>query len=169
MKITNDNLVFRTISGKDEIAKFRSADNDLNDFLKDDALNNQTSMLSVTRLVYQNNVMVSYFSLANDSIQKKLIHPEDGESDYEYSHYPALKIARLAVHEEYEGQGTGTWMLVKSISIAFIIAKYAGCRIITVDAKREAARFYEKYGFKKANTDKDTDTIPMYLDLNKMA
>jgi ribosomal protein S18 acetylase RimI-like enzyme len=169
MKITNDNLIFRAISSEDDIVKFQSADDDLNDFLKEDALNNQISMLSVTWLVYSNEVLFSYFSLANDSIRKKLIHPGDGESDYEYSHYPALKIARLAVHKEYEGQGIGTAMLVESVSIAFTIAKYAGCRIVTVDAKREAASFYEKYGFKKANTDKDTDTISMYLDLNKMA
>jgi ribosomal protein S18 acetylase RimI-like enzyme len=125
-------------------------------------------MLSVTWLAHMNNVPISYFSLANDSIRKKLIHPGDGESDYEYSHYPALKIARLAVHYEYERQGIGTAMLVESISIAFTIAKYAGCRIVTVDAKIEAVGFYKKYGFKKANTDKEADTVTMYLDLNKI-
>lgn len=169
MKITKYKLVFRIISSSYNIAKFQSVDEDLNNFLKDDALNNQISMLSATWLVYLNNVLISYFSLANDSIRKKLIHPEDGESDYEYSHYPALKIARLAVHEEFERRGIGTAMLVKSISIAFIISKYAGCRIVTVDAKKRSAGFYERYGFKKANTDKDADTVTMYLDLNKTA
>jgi predicted GNAT family N-acyltransferase len=153
---------------RDYLADFQSADDDLNDFLKDDALNNQKLMLSVTMLVYLNNTMISYFSLTNDSIRKKLVHPEDGESDYPYSHYPALKIARLAVHREWEGQGAGTAMLVESVATAFIITKYAGCRIITVDAKKESRGFYEKYGFKKANIDKETDTVTMYLDLNKM-
>jgi predicted GNAT family N-acyltransferase len=169
MKIINDKLVFKTISKTDNLHDFQSADNDLNDFLKDDALNNQKAMLSVTRLVYQNNNLISYFSLTNDSIQKKLVHPEDGESDYPYSHYPALKIARLAVRQEYESKGAGTAMLVESVATAFIISKYAGCRIITVDAKKESIGFYGKYGFKKANTDKETDTVTMYLDLNKMA
>ena len=153
---------------RDYLDDFQSADDDLNNFLKDDAFNNQKSMLSVTMLVYLNNILISYFSLTNDSIRKKLVHPEDGESDYPYSHYPALKIARLAVHREWEGKGTGTAMLIESVATAFTIAKYAGCRIITVDAKKESAGFYEKYGFKKANADRETDTVPMYLDLNKM-
>jgi predicted GNAT family N-acyltransferase len=168
MKITNDKLVFNNISGRDDLANFKSTDKDLNEFLRDDALNNQLSMLSVTKLVYMNNTLVSYFSLTNDSIRKKLVHPEDGESDYPYSHYPALKIARLAVQKEWEGHGAGTAMLVESIATAFTISKYAGCRIITVDAKKESAGFYEKYGFKKANADQETDTTPMYLDLNKI-
>jgi GNAT superfamily N-acetyltransferase len=136
MKITNDKLVFKNVSIRDNLTDFKSADDDLNEFLMDDALDNQISMLSITKLVYLNNTLISYFSLTNDSIQKKLVHPEDGESDYPYSHYPAMKIARLAVHREWEGQGAGTAMLIESVATAFIIAKYAGCRVITVDAKK---------------------------------
>jgi Predicted acetyltransferase len=99
---------------------------------------------------------------------EKASQPEDGESDYPYSHYPALKIARLAVHREWEGRGIGTAMLVESVITAFIISKYGGCRVITVDAKKKAVGFYERYGFKKAKTSKETDAVTMYLDLNKM-
>ncbi len=170
MKKTNVILDFRVISTNDDIAimGFQCADNELNSFLKDDALDNQISMLSVTYLVYLNDTLTSYFSLVNYAMRKKLIRPEDGESGYDYSHYPALKIARLAVQEEFERQGIGTAMLVKSISIAHIVSKIVGCRIVTVDAKKTSIGFYERYGFKKAITPQEADTITMYLDLNKM-
>ena len=54
MKITSDKLIFKLISIRDNLTDFKSADDDLNEFLIEDALNNQISMLSITKLVYLN-------------------------------------------------------------------------------------------------------------------
>jgi predicted GNAT family N-acyltransferase len=168
MKITNNNLVFTALTDSDDLSHFICSDDDLNEFLKIDALPNQKTLLSVTRLAYREKKLIAYFSLTNDSIRKKHIQPDDGEPDYPYSHYPALKIARLAVHQEHEGKGIGTAMLVECVATAFIIAEYSGCRIITVDAKENSTGFYERYGFKKVNMETGFETITMYVDLNKL-
>jgi GNAT superfamily N-acetyltransferase len=77
---------------------------------------------------------------------------------------PALKIARLATHQEYEGRGIGRAMLLKTVAIAMRISCCVGCRMITVDAKPDAVGFYLKYGFQKALTKKKKDTAPLYRD-----
>lgn len=78
MKTTNDKLVFKIISINDDVKGFHSADDELNDFIKEDALKNQLSMLSVTRLGYLDNALVAYFSLVNDSIKKKWLFCDFG-------------------------------------------------------------------------------------------
>ena len=79
--------------------------------------------------------------------------------------YPALKIGRLAVNEEYAGAGIGTFIL-DSIKYAFTSVKRLGCRFITVDALNSATEFYERNGFKFfTELDKEDETRLMFYDL----
>lgn len=79
--------------------------------------------------------------------------------------YPAIKIGRLAVSEEFSGNGLGTFIL-DNIKYAFTNVKRLGCRFITVDALSSAVHFYEKNGFQFfTEQDKDDDTRLMFFDL----
>lgn len=169
MKIPHSELSFIYLTESADIASFQCNDIDLNGYLKEDAMENQKSRLSVTRLVYWQGNIVGYFTLINDCIQKKWIDTLDGEEGYPYPSYPALKIARLATHNDYERRGIGSAMLLEIIIIALNISDYVGCRILTVDAKMGSLIFYKKYGFKLANAKITGDTIPLYLDFHKLS
>ncbi len=116
---------------------------------------------------------VAYFSLLNDSLTA------DPENRSEWNRlnrnihnskrrkqYPAVKIGRLAVSEEYMGMGIGSAILY---IIKFIATHKCpmGCRFLTVDAYKDAAGFYKKSDFRIISKKEDKDTCPMYYDLKR--
>ena len=122
--------------------------------------------MASTRLVYYQSILVGYFTLVNDSIFADAITSEDGDGRFVARRYPAIKIAKLATHDEYAGRGIGTNMVTKAISIVVKLSRYTGCRIVTVDSKPGRESFYSQFGFKKAQA-KAQCTIPMYFDYHK--
>ena len=159
-----------------EIKPFRCSEDDLNNFLFEDAKYFQKELMAVTYLIedLSHNVTVAYFSLLADKIT---FNPEEKSAWNKLNRkipnskrrksYPALKIGRLAVNEEYAGTGVGTFIL-DSIKYAFTSVKRLGCRFITVDALISATSFYEKNGFKFfTELDKDDETRLMFYDLKR--
>lgn len=138
------------------IKPFKCSEEDLNNFLFDDAKRFQKELMTVTYLIedHELDFTVAYFSLLADKI---IFNPEEKSvwnklnrsipNSKRRKSYPALKIGRLAVNEEYAGTGIGTFIL-DSINYAFTSVKRLGCRFITVDALSSATAFYEKNGFK---------------------
>src|SRR5690606_12600131 len=82
-----------------------------------------------------------------------------------FSSYPAVKIGRLGVHRDFQGQGFGH-QLMDYLKGSFIENNKTGCQYITVDAYSSSLRFYERNGFEYfTNADKDKDTRQMYFSL----
>ena len=162
------------LSTDTKIKPFKCAEEDLNGFLFDDAKHFQNELMAVTYLLEDEdeNVTVAYFSLLADKItfnpdEKSLwnrLNRNIPNSKRRRS-YPALKIGRLAVNENYSGKGVGTFV-VDSIKYAFTTVKRLGCRFLTVDALKSATSFYEKNGFRFfTEQDKDDETRLMFFDL----
>ncbi|MGN0236843.1 MAG: GNAT family N-acetyltransferase [Lepagella sp.] len=164
---------FQLTSGTD-IKPFKCADDDLNEFLFEDAKHFQNELLAVTYLLeyMEQNKTAAYFSLLADkitfspdvkSVWNKLNRNIPNEK--RRRSYPAVKIGRLAVNEDYAGCGLGTFIL-DNIKYAFANVKRLGCRFVTVDALSTAVAFYEKNGFQFfTEQDKDDDTRLMFFDL----
>lgn len=163
-KIPFDKLSFSLLNEDIDVSSFQCGEPDLTEFLIEDALENQSARLSVTRVVSPEGRVAGFFTLTNDCIIRKGINEGDGEEWYPYPHYPAVKIARLATHREYEGRGIGRAMLLKTVAIAMRLSCYVGCRMITVDSKPNSEGFYLKYGFQRALMKEKKDTIPLYRD-----
>lgn len=157
-----------------DIKPFKCKDSDLNEFLFDDAKFFQEELMAVTYLLesMELNKTVAYYSLLADKI---IFNPEDKTvwnklnrnipNNKRRRSYPAVKIGRLAVNEEFEGEGIGTFIL-DSIKYAFVNVKRLGCRFITVDALNNAVDFYKKNGFLFfTEQDKDEETRLMFFDL----
>ena len=159
------------------IKTFDCGDSDLNDFLLNDSCPQLGQLFSVTYLLEKDNKTVAFFTLVNDKIKledsrsknfwttklgKKIPHNKRRKD------YPAVKIGRLAVNNDYKGFGVGTAIL-DYIKIWFVEGNKTGCRFITVDAYTKSLAFYEKNGFNYL-TDKDEndDTRLMYFDLIKI-
>lgn len=157
-----------------DIKQFKCADNDLNEFLFEDAKRFQRELMAVTYLLeyMEQNKTAAYFSLLADKI---VFNPDDKgvwnklnrkiPNAKRRRSYPAVKVGRLAVNEDYSGQGLGTFIL-DNIKYSFTNVKRLGCRFITVDALKTAVPFYERNGFQYiTESDKEDETRLMFFDL----
>ena len=158
------------------IKPFKSKDADLNGFLLDDAQKYLTDLMAVTYLLEDPTTQktVAYFSLLNDKItfdpgqhsiwnrlSRRIANAKRRK------HYPAVKLGRLAISEEYMGQGIGK-DIIRLIKYMFTHGNRTGCRFVTVDAYSDAVGFYQNCGFDFISTkDKDDDTRLMYYDLKR--
>jgi predicted N-acetyltransferase YhbS len=89
---------------------------------------------------------------------------------FQYSHYPAIKIARLAVDRRWRGLNLGSKLVQLALGTAKdIICPAVGCRFVVVDAKRTSVGFYTRLGFTSIDTqDNRARNEPvMFIDLHK--
>jgi GNAT superfamily N-acetyltransferase len=148
-----------------DLGLFCSSNEELNDFLKRDALKAQHDLISRTYLCFWKEALVGFATITTDTIGYNLVEHCDGIDGYIYQKYPAIKIARLAVDGRFEKRGIGQNLLLWAVGKAYEISKQIGCRYITVDAKRESVDFYLKYEFKIIKKHRDRDFPPMYFNL----
>lgn len=91
---------------------------------------------------------------------------------YTYSHFPAMKIARLMIDSNLRKKRWGEQLVEFAVGTAKdIICPAVGCRFVVVDAKKESIRFYERCGFTLLDTDdnRERESPVMFLDLHKVA
>lgn len=134
-----------------DIKPFKCSDEDLNGFLVDDAKNYLREMLASTYILEDTNAnkTVAYFSLLNDCISFNAETLEKSTwnrinrkipNGKRRGHYPALKIGRLAVSEEYAGQGLGS-DVIEFVKYFVATDMKFGCRFLTLDAYSDAVPF----------------------------
>ena len=170
-----EELHIEKLSGLHDVSTFQSYEKELVDFLIEDALNNQKQKLSVTFLWFYQNNLVGYITLLNDKIGLEGNLKEFfREKDVHYKSLPALKIGRLCVHDDYLRRGIGKLMVLFAVQQANDLSEHkAGCRFITLDAKRNKNRdldsihFYKRLEFKTLK-ERTKGTTPMYLDLGSI-
>lgn len=166
----------RRLNIGDYVKEFDCGDDDLNDFIINEAVHYRSALLSVTYIVEDkaNGKVLAYFSLSNDKIS---ISDFSSKTDFNrfrkhkfvnekrLRSYPAIKIGRLAIAKSAQHQSIGTY-LIEFIEDYFIIDNKSGCRFITVDAYTDAIPFYFKNNYNLLNNDdEDKHTRVMYFDL----
>ena len=160
------------------IKPFDCEDEDLNDFLFNEAVSYQKELLATTFVMENDKQTLGYYSLLNDSLQLK---EEMFASKSQFRKFlrelmpypkrhlktiPALKIGRLAIDKTFKGKGLGSVIMANIISKCIKMNEEQACRLITVDAYKQAVPFYQKMGFKFIiEGDKDDTTRLMFLDL----
>lgn len=90
--------------------------------------------------------VVGYYTLASASLQLSDLPAAVGKKLPRYPSVPAVRMGRLAVDQNFKGQGLGGALLADALDRAanVEIAAYA----LAVDAKDEsAASFYQHHGF----------------------
>ena len=172
VNVTIDELRIEILNKCHKLDDFRTYEQELEDFLKNDALQNQQLHLSVTFLWFYEKRLVGYITLLNDTIKlERKLRKLFISKGVHYKSLPALKIGRLCVHDDFLRRGIGRLMIIFAIDQAKDIAKnQAGCRFITLDAKRnmdkdlDATHFYRRLGFDILKATR-RDTTPMCLDI----
>lgn len=166
----------RRLNIGDTVDDFDCDDDDLNDFLLNEAALYRNALLSVTYVVEDkmSNEVLAYFSLSNDKIS---ISDFESKTDFNrfrkhkfvnekrLRSYPAIKIGRLGISKKAQHQSIGTYLL-EFIEDYFIVDNKSGCRFVTVDAYVDAIPFYIKNNYQFLNNDdEDKRTRVMYFDL----
>jgi len=162
---SHEGLRVLPLSEEYDLSRFCSTNAELNDFLNNDALTSQDVLISRTYLCYRGESLVGFLTLVTDTIEVKLVEASDGVDGYQYSRYPCIKIARVAVDREYTGKGIGRFLLLWAVGTVYRVSRVVGCRYITVDAKKESIQFYQKNGFKLIKKYAERNFPPMYLNM----
>jgi hypothetical protein len=108
-----ENYRFETLTDDHKLSDFKCESEDLNNFLKDDALTQQKNKLNLTKLILCDDAIVGYVSLLSDTIPLKDIRDEDTKQEIKDQlsitsrkrKLPAIKIGRFAIDKKYSGKG----------------------------------------------------------------
>ncbi len=166
----------RKLGLNDHVDQFDCGDEDLNDFIINDAPLYRKTLLAITYILEHKSSkkVVAYFSVANDRISIKDF-PTNTDFNRFRKHkfvnekrlrsYPAIKLCRLGIDKSVQGQQIGTF-LIDFVSTLFVTDNKSGCRFLTVDAYSEAIAFYQKNDFTfLSSEDEGQHTRLMYFDL----
>lgn len=174
-KIRIEELHIEIINSAHNVSNFRSYEQELVDFLIEDALDNQQKKISTTYLWFYKpkTELVGYLTVLADAINLQgELKEYFRQAGIFYRSLPALKMGRLCVSDEYLGRGIGTLMIEFTIILAEKIGKDIGVRFLTTDAKRnpdprkDSIHFYKKFGFEILKQ-REKGTWPLYKDLIK--
>lgn len=167
------------INEETEGMSFDCGDQDLNEFILNDALRYYQSRLSTSYILRDltNGEMIGYFSLAHDKISLADFPSNSAYNRFRkrffsrskmFKSYPAIKICRLATSKKYQGKGFGK-LIINMIISSYQQDNKAGCRFVTVDAYDSAIHIYHNHGFLPlSKEDEGSDTKLLYFDLQRL-
>jgi GNAT superfamily N-acetyltransferase len=95
----------------------------------------------------ERSVILGFVSLCADSIP--LSNGEQNDYGVTYTNVPAVKIARLAVNNQYHHFGYGRKLIDYSVYLAMKIRENIGVKFMTLDCYNHRVPFYEKFMFTK--------------------
>lgn len=143
-------------------------------FFQKHAKKYQEQNLARTYAIFESERPIAYITLVCGEIaiqgKKRLL--DEPDLFYNYKSYPALKIARLAVHKDYRRKDYGTVLVDLAVGTAKeIICPAVGCRFVAVDSKKDALPFYLDYGFTLLDTPQNRRRSEpvLFIDLHKAA
>lgn len=157
---------------------FSCGNPDLDDFYFVDSIDYANQLLSVTYAFFDEEKVVAFFSVSNDSIRKEDSHKKATDlagkkipPEKFHTSLPATKIGRLGITAENHSNGLGT-IVLDYLKAWFVFGNKTGCRFLLIDAYNQprVVAFYKKNGFRfLTKKDKDDRTRIMFYDLKLIA
>lgn len=173
------------LSASIDLSTFDCGDQDINEFLKDDALNYQKDRMANTYLFIDDdsNEIVAFFSISNDclndlgedsgytnKIWNKFHRKAEIPNKKRIRSYPAIKIGRLGVCKKLQGNGLA-YELMDFIKGYSVLNLKPACRLLLVDAynKEKQIKFYSRNGFLfLLDSDEHDEKRIMYYNLQRL-
>jgi GNAT superfamily N-acetyltransferase len=129
------------------VEAFDCSNQDLNRFLQEYALPNQSSGASTTYVGLADQTVIGYYSLAVGSVEYKQA-PERVTKGLVHHPIPVMLLARLAVDHQWQNKGVGAGLLKDAMLRTLQAADIVGIRAILVHAKDHNAKlFYQHFDF----------------------
>jgi len=145
----------------------------LKTFLRKEAKKlHQDNLAKTFVLVEKGNTRVwAYITTLCTQVSVQQFDPSPLVDGFRYKDFPAIKLARLAVDVDLQGQGVGSQMVDFVMGLATEhVMPHTGCRFLVVDAKANSVAFYERKGFSKIGqaTDGLLSLTTMFVDLHRL-
>lgn len=170
---------FYRLNAESTIKPFVCSDSTLQNFLLNSAKHYTKESLSATYILENDFQTLAYCSISNDSLNvqdkdfisvsafKRFLKSIVSHPKRHLDSYPAIKIGRLAVHQDFINLGLGKKLVHFIIAFALECNEKCACKILTVDAYSESISFYEKIGFEFLTEKDDGEkTRMMFLRLS---
>ncbi|MDE6396692.1 MAG: GNAT family N-acetyltransferase [Muribaculaceae bacterium] len=159
-----------------EIEGFDCGDEDLNNFLVEDARAFFEKRIATSYVLRDESRIVAYFCLLNDKISRQDVTNSQWKKikgafpeQKRFGSYPAIKIGRFAVSAQYKGRSIGTDLMNLLKGMLIERPDYSAFRYLTVDAYHSAIGFYLKNGFKVLSEKIQNDhTRLMFFDMMEL-
>jgi len=181
-----ENYEFEKLTDKYELSSFKCEDEDLTDFLINDAIEQQKEKLNATQLIVCDNIIIGFVTLLADKLKLTKLPDKTKQNIKELlpkmKEAPAIKIGRFAISKEYSNKGIGTEIMKQIIGeITENISSKIGLRIIIVEGYAGAYNFYKRTNFEPLNKSKKeskklikakqqnpSQTFVLYQDITKI-
>lgn len=124
----------------------------LDTYLKSQATQDAKRKIAVTYVLcgHDSGTIMGYYTISTASIETTQLPEIITKRLPRYDALPAMLIGRLAVDQQYRGRRLGELLLVNALRRCLTLSQEIGAMAVLVDAKDEgAARFYERYGFRR--------------------
>ncbi len=133
-------------------ASFDCGEPELDDWLRVQALHNESSGASRTYVTCVEGRVVGYYALATGAVARAAA---TGKTRRQMPDpIPVLILGRLAVDKEYQGRGLGYGLLRDALLRTLQVAQQAGIRAVLLHAMTaDAKRFYQRAGFQESPLD----------------
>lgn len=150
---------------KHDRSNFDCGNDLLNRYLRQTASQDQRTKYAVCLLTIENatEAIAGYYSMSAGGVDLDRLPQQMVKRLPRYPAVPIVHIGRLAVDQEFQGQGIARWMLVDASHR--VRSMDVGAFALTVDAKdAEAEAFYVHYGFTKLDQ-RDGDERTLVLPI----
>ncbi|MCE2982725.1 MAG: GNAT family N-acetyltransferase [Parachlamydia sp.] len=134
---------------------------ELDQFLKRFAKGNHKKGMGKTFVLEENEFIVGFYTVSMGSLEFSSF-PDDKQSGLPKYPVPIAKIGRLAVDEQFKGNGIGRLLLVDALHRIYHAAQIIAAFAIIVDAKNKSAKdFYRHFGFKECKNSELSLFLPI--------
>jgi len=138
----------RRLQPDDDRSSFSCGDPDYDDFIRKYAGQYQfRHHVGVTIVAVEDERVVGYATVVPAQVE---IDRLTGDERHRLPRHPvpALRFARLAVDERFQGMGLGSRLVRESFLLALRMRDEFGCAAVIVDALESRVPFYEALGFR---------------------
>ncbi|HXM88470.1 MAG TPA: GNAT family N-acetyltransferase [Candidatus Acidoferrum sp.] len=139
-------IEIRLLEQADDRKAFRSGDADLDSFFQKYAWQNQFRHHIGNTYVAVERRILGFMTVSVSSMEFERL-PADLKRKLPRYPIPVLRVARLAISEDAQGQGIGRRLMRAAFAMAIELRAKLGCAGVVVDAKRGAESFYSSFGF----------------------
>ena len=163
-------FLVRRLLPKDDRSQFYSGDIDLDRFFQRFSGQNQFKhYIGTTYIAELTPSIVGFVTVSSGDITADTLSSVVRKRLPDYP-IPVLRIARLAVAQDFQGRGIGKLLLKSMLKLALTLRDQTGCCGVLVDAKPDAVAFYEQLGFLSLETTSGElgdrpQPLPMFLSI----
>jgi len=127
----------------------------LDNWLKVQALKNQTNRGSRTFVITSGDKVAGYYALASGAVERSNVTSNIARNMP--NPIPVIILARLAVDNNFKGLSLGKALLKDALLRSLNVANEIGVKAVLVHAlDSQAVKFYEKFGFQRMPEQKNT-------------